>query len=92
MKTLYQIENEKSGRRLIYEGFDLFYWSKGNGEDGTFFKFEELKFAMKFVPRHQLSEIAIVEYKIRKYDADYLRTITDIKTTSKGLIQEEDLI
>ncbi len=68
MKVLYQIENSKSGRRLIYKGFDKFEWSPGNGEDGTFFEEEKMDFILSLIPEHQKSEISIIRYEIRTFD------------------------
>ncbi len=47
MKILYQIENGKSGRRVIWENYGKWKWSEGNGEDGTFFDLDQLKFVLK---------------------------------------------
>jgi hypothetical protein len=72
-KTLFQIENMKSGRRVIYKGFDKWEWSAGNGEDGTFFKEEELDF-MLFITgaKHDLYEHG-GDCGVIKYDISYFK-------------------
>lgn len=67
-KTLYQIINLQSGRRLLYKHFDIFVWSEGNGEDGTFFEEKNIDFVIKnaklFLYGEQCGPHGIVKYEI----------------------------
>ena len=63
---LYQIQNEKSGRRVIYKGFDQYEWSNGNGEDGTLLKEDQVDFILKLVGWPD-NEICIVRYEKRYF-------------------------
>lgn len=78
-KILYQIENGKSGRRVIYKGFDKYEWSPGSGEDGTFFKEEEIPFILKIIGGLDY-EMFIVRYKINHFNE---WPITTKETTEK---------
>lgn len=92
-KTLFQIENMKSGRRIIYKGFDKWEWSAGNGEDGTFFKEEELDF-MLFITgiKNDLYEFGgdcgILKYEINYYLPKHLEIASK---NTEDLEQEDSL-
>jgi len=66
---LYQIENDKSGRRVIYKGFDKIEWSPGEGEDGTFFTEDQMPFVLNLV-EWPGPEISIIRYE-KKYFGEW---------------------
>lgn len=74
MEILYQIENGKSGRRLIYRGFEKISWSEGEGHDGTFFTKEQLDFVLSLRSLNlgfycSGGDCFIIEYRIERFSA-----------------------